>query len=93
MTSALKALFNYLMIQHGIRLRSPRLPACSPATKERPMTLIERIRAQRIAEKRERQGRQLGLEEGLAKGFRKGLKRSACCRIAYRQTIDAGGRT
>lgn len=88
----LKALFNYLMIQHG---HTPRFTTFIrdvvghvPHTKERLMTLIERSRA---ADRRkgERQGRQVGLEEGLEK---RAGKRSACCRIAYRQT-DAGGRT
>ncbi|HAT5955863.1 TPA: hypothetical protein JAG36_001349, partial [Salmonella enterica subsp. enterica] len=70
----LKALFNYLMIQHG---HTPRFTTFIrdvvghvPHTKERLMTLIERIRA---ADRRkgERQGRQVGLEEGLEKGLEK----------------------
>ncbi|MEA7609761.1 hypothetical protein ONJ23_27370, partial [Salmonella enterica subsp. enterica serovar Virginia] len=49
-------------------------------TKERLMTLIERIRA---ADRRkgERQGRQVGLEEGLEKGLEKGQQR----RLAFRE--------
>ncbi|QUJ03248.1 hypothetical protein KCP71_02670 [Salmonella enterica subsp. enterica] len=52
------------------------------------MTLIEGSRSP----DRRTAGRQLGLEEELAEGLERGLERSACCRIAYRQT-NAGGRT
>ncbi|EKT1613101.1 Rpn family recombination-promoting nuclease/putative transposase [Salmonella enterica] len=90
----LKALFNYLMIQHG---HTPRFTTFIrdvvghvPHTKERLMTLIERIRA---ADRRkgERQGRQLGLEEGLAEGLEKGLEkgqRVAALRIARQMLAD-----
>ncbi|EBZ6539306.1 Rpn family recombination-promoting nuclease/putative transposase [Salmonella enterica] len=90
----LKALFNYLMIQHG---HTPRFTAFIrdvvghvPHTKERLMTLIERIRA---ADRRkgERQGRQLGLEEGLAEGLEKGLEKGqhvAALRIARQMLAD-----
>ncbi|ELO80749.1 TPA: hypothetical protein JEL63_001278 [Salmonella enterica subsp. enterica serovar Enteritidis] len=82
----LKALFNYLMIQHG---HTPRFTTFIrdvvghvPHTKERLMTLIERIRA---ADRRkgERQGRQVGLEEGLEKG-----QRVAALRIARQMLAD-----
>ncbi len=82
----LKALFNYLMIQHG---HTPRFTTFIrdvvghvPHTKERLMTLIERIRA---ADRRkgERQGRQLGLEEGLEKG-----QHVAALRIARQMLAD-----
>ncbi|EDU6364100.1 hypothetical protein BFK09_003064 [Salmonella enterica subsp. enterica serovar Florian] len=90
----LKALFNYLMIQHG---HTPRFTTFIrdvvghvPHTKERLMTLIERIRA---ADRRkgERQGRQLGLEEGLAEGLEKGLEKGqyvAALRIARQMLAD-----
>ncbi|EMR5620246.1 Rpn family recombination-promoting nuclease/putative transposase [Salmonella enterica] len=90
----IKALFNYLMIQHG---HTPRFTTFIrdvvghvPHTKERLMTLIERIRA---ADRRkgERQGRQLGLEEGLAEGLEKGLEkgqRVAALRIARQMLAD-----
>ncbi len=87
----LKALFNYLMIQHG---HTPRFTTFIrdvvghvPHTKERLMTLIERIRA---ADRRKGNGK----EDRLVwrKDWKRAGKRSACCRIAYRQT-DAGGRT
>ncbi|EAA9070523.1 hypothetical protein QD57_002652 [Salmonella enterica subsp. enterica] len=90
----LKALFNYLMIQHG---HTPRFTTFIrdvvghvPHTKERLMALIERIRA---ADRRkgERQGRQLGLEEGLAEGLEKGLEkgqRVAALRIARQMLAD-----
>ncbi|HGP2812326.1 TPA: Rpn family recombination-promoting nuclease/putative transposase [Salmonella enterica] len=86
----LKALFNYLMIQHG---HTPRFTTFIrdvvghvPHTKERLMTLIERIRA---ADRRkgERQGRQVGLEEGLEKGLEKG-QRVAALRIARQMLAD-----
>ncbi|EOF5962195.1 Rpn family recombination-promoting nuclease/putative transposase [Salmonella enterica] len=90
----LKALFNYLMIQHG---HTPRFTTFIrdvvghvPHTKERLMTLIERIR---VADRRkgERQGRQLGLEEGLAEGLEKGLEKGqhvAALRIARQMLAD-----
>ncbi|EHU7817469.1 Rpn family recombination-promoting nuclease/putative transposase [Salmonella enterica] len=90
----LKALFNYLMIQHG---HTPRFTTFIrdvvghvPHTKERLMTLIERIRA---ADRRkgERQGRQVGLEEGLAEGLEKGLEKGqhvAALRIARQMLAD-----
>lgn len=83
----LKALFNSLMIQHG---HTPRFTTFIrdvvghvPHTKERLMTLIERIRA---ADRRkgERQGRRVGLEEGLEKG-----QHVAALRIA-RQMLAEG---
>lgn len=86
----LKALFNYLMIQHG---HTPRFTTFIrdvvghvPHTKERLMTLIERIRA---ADRRkgERQGRQVGLEEGLEKGLEKG-QHVAALRIARQMLAD-----
>lgn len=86
----LKALFNSLMIQHG---QTPRFTTFIrdvvghvPHTKERLMTLIERIRA---ADRRkgERQGRQLGLEEGLAEGLEKG-QHVAALRIARQMLAD-----
>ncbi|EAB2744985.1 hypothetical protein IYP22_002750 [Salmonella enterica] len=86
----LKALFNYLMIQHG---HTPRFTTFIrdvvghvPHTKERLMTLIERIRS---ADRRkgERQGRQVGLEEGLEKGLEKG-QRVAALRIAKQMLAD-----
>ncbi|EHC71615.1 Putative membrane protein, partial [Salmonella enterica subsp. enterica serovar Montevideo str. S5-403] len=100
----LKALFNYLMIQHG---HTPRFTTFIrdvvghvPHTKERlmtlieriraaEMTLIERIRAARAADRRkgERQGRQVGLEEGLEKGLEKG-QRVAALRIARQMLAD-----
>ncbi|EIX7454473.1 hypothetical protein M5417_004798, partial [Salmonella enterica subsp. enterica serovar Eko] len=57
-----------------------------PHTKERLMTLIERIRA---ADRRkgERQGRQVGLEEGLEKGLEKG-QHVAALRIARQMLAD-----
>lgn len=82
----LKALFNSLMIQHG---HTPRFTTFIrdvvghvPHTKERLMTLIERIRA---ADRRkgERQGRQVGLEEGLEKG-----QHVAALRIARQMLAD-----
>ncbi|EHP0415507.1 Rpn family recombination-promoting nuclease/putative transposase [Salmonella enterica] len=90
----LKALFNYLMIQHG---HTPRFTTFIrdvvghvPHTKERLMMLIERIRA---ADRRkgERQGRQVGLEEGLAEGLEKGLEKGqhvAALRIARQMLAD-----
>lgn len=92
----LKALFNYLMIQHG---HTPRFTTFIrdvvghvPHTKERLMTLIERIRA---ADRRIRGTARKTARSGgrISRRIRKRAgKRSACCRIAYRQT-DAGGRT
>lgn len=82
----LKALFNSLMIQHG---HTPRFTTFIrdvvghvPHTKERLMTLIERIRA---ADRRkgERQGRRVGLEEGLEKG-----QHVAALRIARQMLAD-----
>ncbi|EPE1342005.1 hypothetical protein ACSGVL_002872 [Salmonella enterica] len=82
----LKALFNSLMIQHG---HTPRFTTFIrdvvghvPHTKERLMTLIERIRA---ADRRkgERQGRRVGLEEGLKKG-----QHVAALRIARQMLAD-----
>lgn len=82
----LKALFNSLMIQHR---HTPRFTTFIrdvvghvPHTKERLMTLIERIRA---ADRRkgERQGRRVGLEEGLEKG-----QHVAALRIARQMLAD-----
>ncbi|EAM2898392.1 hypothetical protein BKN78_16850 [Salmonella enterica] len=84
----LKALFNYLMIQHG---HTPRFTTfIRDVVGHVPHALIERIRA---ADRRkgERQGRQLGLEEGLAEGLEKGLEkgqRVAALRIARQMLAD-----
>ncbi len=86
----LKALFNYLMIQHG---HTPRFTTFIrdvvghvPHTKETDDADREDPRSGSQA-KGERQGRQVGLEEGLEKGLEKG-QRVAALRIAKQMLAD-----
>ncbi|HCL5072680.1 TPA: Rpn family recombination-promoting nuclease/putative transposase [Salmonella enterica] len=82
----LKALFNYLMIQHGHMprfttfIRDEGMPRTDDADREDPRSGSQK---RGTARKTARSGERIRKRAG---------KRSARCRIAYRQT-DAGGRT
>ena len=78
--SQLKALFNYLLIQHGHKPRFSRfmrkLTQQVPGYKESTMNIVEKIR---------RAGQRKGLREGMQRGLEKGLaegRREEALRIA-----------
>lgn len=78
--SQLKALFNYLLIQHGHKPRFSRfmrkLAQQVPGYKESTMNIVEKIR---------RAGQRKGLREGMQRGLEKGLaegRREEALRIA-----------
>ena len=78
--SQLKALFNYLLIQHGHKTRFSRfmrkLAQQVPGYKESTMNIVEKIR---------RAGQRKGLREGMQRGLEKGLaegRREEALRIA-----------
>lgn len=82
--SQLKALFNYLLIQHGHKPRFGmfirKVAHQVPQHKESLMNIVEKIR--RAAQRKgKREGMQLGLEKGLEQGVQKG-RREEALRIA-----------
>ncbi|CBG87607.1 Rpn family recombination-promoting nuclease/putative transposase [Citrobacter rodentium] len=82
--SQLKALFNYLLIQHGHKPRFGQFVRAIanqvPEHKESFMNIVEKIR--RAGQRKgKREGMQLGLEQGLQEGLQKG-RREEALRIA-----------
>lgn len=84
--SQLKALFNYLLIQHGHKPRFGRfmrkLAQQVPEHKERTMNIVEKIR---------RAGERKGLRKGMERGHEKGLaegRREEAQRIAHSMLAD-----
>ncbi|AXB17760.1 Recombination-promoting nuclease RpnA [Salmonella enterica subsp. enterica serovar Napoli] len=75
--SQLKALFNYLLIQHGSTPRFGKfireVARCVPQHKERLMTIVDRIRES---------GRRKGKREGVQQGIHQG-KQEEALRIAH----------
>lgn len=86
--SQLKALFNYLLIQHGHKPRFGmfirKVAHQVPQHKESLMNIVEKIR--RAAQRKgKREGMQLGLEKGLEQGLEQGVqegRREEALRIA-----------
>lgn len=80
--SQLKALFNYLLIQHGHKPRFGRfmrkLAQQVPEHKERTMNIVEKIR---------RAGQRKGLREGMRQGRVEG-RREEAQRIAHSMLAD-----
>lgn len=84
--SQLKALFNYLLIQHGHKPRFGRfmrkVAQQVPEHKERTMNIVEKIR---------RAGERKGLRKGMERGHEKGLaegRREEAQRIAHSMLAD-----